>query len=249
MVCSFPAVKVLARIALALFLLLVVAGAGLRVWVGRQLTGESLVRLVEKEIAAEVELGEVGFSLWSFPARVTVKDAVFRLSGEPSGKGVPEGFPPPVRAKRLDLKLNVWALLRKELDVRELSLHEPEIHVALYEEGGNTLEDLFSRPDAIGRKEEKPAAGQGSEQEKPPGELDHWGGYLARLKGVRIVNGSAELLIAKSGSKVRVRGLNLDLHDIALDLADLGQANRARSTFPGRSRWKAPSRPCRPTLA
>ena len=161
-----------------------------------------LISQAEDALGRKISVGEVEATLFS---GVGVRLTNFAMSDDP---GYSSGeF---VRAKDLQVNVKFWPLLRKEVQVKRVILHDPVISVIRNRAGDFN----FS---TIGKKaKEKKAAEKGKKEiaaEKPASQA----GFLVSL--VEISGGDVRYLDRKEGSDVQLRQIDLEVEDIDVNHA------------------------------
>ena len=219
-------------------LVFVVALAGLLVFLGKKsqeyLTPERLATTLEEEINSRVHIGGVEVSLLSSPAKVVLKDVQIGVRDEEVAKPYAERGPmrgASVQIAEARLAVNLGGILRKRLAVKELSLREPKVTMMMFEDGRNSLDELFRSPDDE-EEEEKEKVG---EKEESEGETFHFSqlGVLASLEGIGWKDGEINVVIEKTGLSLRVEGFDVALNDLEVDSADIASLPAAEVNLSG----------------
>lgn len=157
-----------------------------------------LLDQAQEALGRKISVGEVEATLFS---GVGVRLTDFAMTDDPAYSS--DEF---VRAKDLQVNVKFWPLLRKELQVKRVILHDPVIRVIRNPDGNFN----FS---TIGKKDkEKKAAAEKEKKEGPPKKAEGQAGFLVSL--VDISGGDIRYLDRKQGSDVQLRQIDLKVEDL-----------------------------------
>lgn len=208
----------------------------------KYLSAERLAEMAEDEINSRVHIGAAKLNLYRFPATITLDEVALapRDAEVEKPHANREAFDlasAPVLVKEVRLAVSLPALWKKRVEIKEFAFDEPRLKVTLFEEGGTSLDELLKAPGGtVVRKESAAPPGPMSEKssEKEDEVLNteslnvYAHGFLAQVNEVALHNGTADLLIEKTGMVVKVRDLDAKLDELHLDPAALEKTNTAR---------------------
>jgi uncharacterized protein involved in outer membrane biogenesis len=162
-----------------------------------------LLNRARQALGREVTVGEMAVTLWN---GIGVRLDKFVLSDDPSFSS--SDF---VRAKDLQVNVRLLPLLRKELQVKRLILHNPVIEVIRNEEGEFNFSSIGKHGKEREKEREKVPTKEGQEpdQEKaaPP--------LLVSL--LDISGGEVHYLDRKDGIDLRVKAIDFRVEDLDFD--------------------------------
>jgi hypothetical protein len=157
--------------------------------------------------------------------------------------------------KEVRLAVSLGALLQRRVEIAEFVFEEPELAITLFEDGGNSLDELLKPPGGKAKKRGRAdaraddVADDADEQDEAvlnTRSLNIYAhGFLARLKDVGFRGASLDLTIEKTGMVVKVREMNARLDELDLDPAAIEQTNTARVRLDGRIEIDAVEKPVR----
>ena len=161
-----------------------------------------LIAQAEDALGRKVSVGEVQATLWSgLGARIadfTMRDDPAYSSGE---------F---VRAKDLQVNLRFWPLLRKEVQVKRVILHDPVIQIVRNAAGKFNFSTIGK---GAKEKKETPAKQKREAPAKEPGQP----GWLVSL--VDLSGGDIHYLDRKDGTDLRLQQIDLKVEDFDFNRA------------------------------
>lgn len=214
--------KVFLGLVIVFFLVLAVTG----VMINRYLNEGYLVEQIEASINSEVEIGNVELSLLSLPANVTLQDV--RLTSKGSDR--PDAL---IKVQKIDLSVSLWSLLRKRIEVTNMTIQGAHVTCTAYKEGGTSIEALFESPQSKNREArvaESQAENQSDEKDEPSGGgfnvMDHED-FVAALGGFYLEDCSVDMTLEKTGLRIRCRDLNLALSSLEIDPRQLAATDIA----------------------
>jgi uncharacterized protein involved in outer membrane biogenesis len=160
-----------------------------------------LIDQAEQALGRKLRVGEVEATVLS---GLGVRLTEFAMSEDPDYGA--EDF---VRARDLQVNLKLWPLLRKEVEVKRLILHDPVIHVIRNQSGEFNFSTIGKKPVAKprGQEEKKPGAKErpGAKQEAPPV-------FLASL--IDIAGGDLRYIDRADGTDLQLRQVDLKIEDL-----------------------------------
>jgi len=159
-----------------------------------------LIGQAEQALARKLSVGEVEATLWG---GVGVRLTNFAMADDPAYSK--EDF---VRAKDLQVNFQLWPLLKREIEIKRVVLHDPVIRIIRGANGAFNFATI-----AKTEKEKKPAA----EEKKTPAEgkeRDH-SAFVVAL--VNIANGDIRYVDKKEGADLQARRIDLDVEDFDFD--------------------------------
>ena len=155
-----------------------------------------LIGQAEQALGRKIKVGDVEATLLS---GIGVRLTDFAMSEDPAY--APEDF---VRARDLQVNLRFWPLLRKEVEVKRLILHDPVIRVIRNKAGDFN----FSTIGNAGKEREPAAKGK---KERPPKEAAA-PAFLISL--VDISGGDLRYIDRGDGTDLQLRQVDLKLEDL-----------------------------------
>lgn len=209
-------VRVLAIALGAVLLLFVLAGVAVK----SIITEKFLVAEIEESINSKVEIGNASVSVFSLPARITLSDVTLSpADGDPENDAR-------VEIERVDLKVSLFALLFREVNVNSITVSGADITSTYREDGSTSVGDLFSKPD-------EGSSDDGGEDGAENG--GNGGGFnafeqqdfVARLGSLTIEHSRATVLLEKMGVRLMCSDLNVELSEMRVDPARLQETDTA----------------------
>ena len=225
-------------------LLLVIA---LVVMVNRFIDKDYLVEQIEQSINSKVTIGDVDVSIFSSPARLTLKDVC--LSAKPGGE---RGGDAEVKVESVELGVTLWSLLSRKLEVTNMTVNGASVTGTIYKDGGSSLKLLFESPDKKKHDKQKRVASDSPKHPKhkskrqhvhePKNSASEGGGFnafdhhdfVASLGGFFLKNSSADITIEKSRLRIRASDLNLSLDALEIDPMRLQDTDSAKLSISGK---------------
>jgi len=194
------------------------------------LTKNHLVGMIEKSIDSRVQIGGLDISLFSFPARVELKDVVVVERDDYANNEVPhderavlnDGV---ICVQSVCCDVTLWDLLSRRIRVEEFELRGLQAKAVIYEDGSNSLDAFFDNPDKKGGKRERKERGFNAK--------DHEG-FVTELKKVVVEDCSFELVVEKTGLVIVGEGIGFSFEDIKIDPNELEQVNGATVRMKGK---------------
>lgn len=210
------------RIVIGAGAVLLVVLVGAVVMVNRFFDEAYLEDLLEDEISSRVTMGDVRVSWLSFPTMVSLENV--HLDARP---GDLRAAGASVRVERIDLGVDLWELLQKRIEISGMTVHGAEVRGTWYENGDSSLEALFESPDEEKKKARRARFKKSGVKSAGDGEMDDekldgfnvfdQGDFVAALGGFSMENCRADIVIEKSGLRLRGSGLHLDMDAIEID--------------------------------
>ncbi|HXG51424.1 MAG TPA: AsmA family protein [candidate division Zixibacteria bacterium] len=155
-----------------------------------------LLTRAEEALGRRLQVGDVQLALWG---GLGVRLMRFAMADDPafsSGEFV--------RAADLQVNVKLWPLLRKQLEVKKIILHDPVIHIVRSERG----EFNFS---TIGKKEKE------KKEKEPPGRERDRASRALLISVVDISAGHVRYRDRKEGANVELRDIDLRVADLDFD--------------------------------
>ena len=226
---------------------------GLNLYLEGRLKPEVLVALIESEKNCRVDISDCDVSILHQPAHVIMNGVTFLPRDSFAENATPLSERPPIaigttyiRCPEVILKVRLWDLLVRRLQVNELDLREPEVGFSLLRGGGNSLKPLFAslrkkanEIDAIKTGSEKKGgsgkpgvpvvtAGDGAQEplEKKPFHVSELP-LQSTLRLAHLNGGVLKMLVEKSGAIIEVKIHQLAFSDIDVNPYDLEAGNTA----------------------
>jgi hypothetical protein len=233
---------------------------GINLYLESRLKPEVLVALIESEKNCRVDIGDCNVSILHQPAHVIMKGVTFLPRDSFAENATPLSERPPIeigttyiRCPQVVLKVRLWDLLVRRLQVNELDLREPEVGFTLLRGGGNSLKPLFA---SLKKKADdidgiKAGGGKNGKGDKPdpdgtPGVAAADGGAAAAneplekkpfhvselplqstLRLAHLNGGVLKMMVEKSGAVIEVKIHELAFSDIDVNPYDLEAGNTA----------------------
>ncbi|MCB1098750.1 MAG: hypothetical protein KDN22_24470 [Verrucomicrobiae bacterium] len=235
-------------------LLLGAAFFGLNYYLESRLKPEVLVALIESEKNCRVDISDCDVSILHQPAHVIMKGVTFLPRDSFAENATQLSERPPIeigttyiRCPEVILKVRLWDLLVRRLQVNELDLREPEVAFSLLRGGGNSLKPLF----ASLKKKSTSVDGIKMGEDKDKGKDDKLGGEVvvadgaskeelekkpfhvselplqSTLRLAHLNGGVLKMLVEKSGVVIEVKIHDLSFSDIDVNPYDLEAGNTA----------------------
>lgn len=219
-------------------------GFGLRLWVASQTTPTALVRHLESRLDGRVEIRETSLSVFRFPAEVRITG--FKLAGRDANanRGIPLGDRKPmerwaIAVEEARLEASLWSLLTGNISIKDLRLDGLDLDCQVRRDGSWNISSIFRKPSTVnGEAAKKPDDQPGP----PPEEADERDRPVLRAKdfpmatraqSLRLSGGALRALLKKKGTYIDISGLDLAIHDLDVDPADLENHNQARFDLKG----------------
>ncbi|MFC4995645.1 hypothetical protein [Rubritalea tangerina] len=188
------------------------------------LTKELLVEQAEDAINSRVQIGSFEVSLFSFPAKVTLRDVILAERDNYANRKVAYAEREPIATGALScdvirFDVSLWELLSRKIYVDTFEADGFHAKVSLYEDGTNSLNALFADPhepvpDAVA---EPPSFNAKRSEE-----------FVTQLDSIRITDASFDLLIEKTGVLVSGQGCQVLIDDIEVNPNSLEVVNEQR---------------------
>ena len=188
-----------------------------------------LIAQAEDALGRKVSVGEVQATLWSgLGARI----ADFTMSDDPAYSS--GDF---VRAKDLQVNLRFWPLLRKEVQVKRVILHDPVIQIVRNADGKFNFSTIGK-----GAKEKKETSAK--EKKEAPAKEPGQPGWLVSL--VDLSGGDIHYLDRKEGTDLRLQQIDFKVEDFDFNRAF--SVKLAAAVYAGKQNLKLTSKvgPLRP---
>jgi len=215
---------------------LVVLGIGANLMINRYLSEAYLEEQIEAAINSKAEVGSVKLSLLSSPARLTLKDV--RLSAKSGDTRAGNSH---VSVEEVDLKVNLWSLLEKKIEINEMTIRGAHVTGSVYKKGGSSFAVLFESPKKAKKRLEKESGGKSVEKPvtstKPDAPTPKESGglnafdqeaFVASLGGFYLKDSSVDITIEKSGLRIRGEEINISLGSLSIDPRRLQDTDTAK---------------------
>lgn len=124
--------------------LVALLAGGTQWWVASRINAAEIIRLLESSRNCHVTVGSVSVRLFSFPARILVRDlkvVPFDETQKPAKPG--ETY---IKVNQALLEVQLLSLFTGELDVERVLIEGVDMQTVKWEGGGNSLRLLLSRP-------------------------------------------------------------------------------------------------------
>ncbi|MGK0189842.1 MAG: hypothetical protein ACI9R3_005660 [Verrucomicrobiales bacterium] len=227
---------------------------GLNFYIESRLKPDVLVALIEAEKNCRVDIGDCDVSILHQPAHVIMKNVTFAPRDSFAEDAIPLGQRPAIETgstaiicPEVVLKVRLWDLLVRKLQVNELELREPEVRFSLLRGGGNSLKPLFAslkkKKNDSGNGDAKngngnvndPAQGDPNSQinDEPTEPLEKKRFHVSELplqstlQLAHLNGGVLKMLVEKSGALIEVKIHRLAFSDIDVNPYDLDAGNAA----------------------
>lgn len=187
------------------------------------LTKEFLVEEVEDSINSRVQIGSFDVSIFSVPAKVTLKDVILAERDNNAERKVAYSERTPLTQGALEFKevsfeVSLWELFSKEIYVEHFVLDGLYARVKLHEDGTNSLDSLFEDPAKIDKPKGESKSFNAREKDE----------FVTHLESILISDSSFDLLIEKTGVLLQGTDCSLQLEDIKVNPNALEQVNQAQ---------------------
>ena len=223
---------------------------GINLYLESRLKPEVLVALIESEKNCRVDISDCNVSILHQPAHVIMKGVTFLPRDSFAENATPLSERPPIeigttyiRCPEVVLKVRLWDLLARRLQVNELDLRESDVGFTILRGGGNSLKPLFAslkkKADGIdGIKADSDKNGKGDKPngtpdvaaseplEKKPFHVSELP-LQSTLKLAHLHGGVLKMMIEKSGAVIEVKIHQLAFSDINVNPYDLETGNTA----------------------
>ncbi len=160
-----------------------------------------LLAQAEQALGRKVSVGEAELTIFD---GIGVRLTNFVLADDPAYSS--EDF---VRAKDMQINVELWPLFRKEFQVKRIILHEPVIHLIRNANGDFNFATLGKK-----EKEEK-VPGEVKKEKRPPSAKESTSPLIVSL--VDISDGDLHFRDLKDGTDVRLQQVDLKLSDLGFD--------------------------------
>ena len=233
-------------------LLVLAAGFfGLNAYLESRLNPEFLVPLIEAEKNCRVDIRDCDVSILHQPAHVILREVTFVPRDSYADNGTPLVERPPiaqgstaVQCAEVILKVRLWDLLVRKLQVNELELREPDMRFTLLRGGGNSLKPLFAslkdKSEDRTKNTNRPEGGSPEGREPSPNTTDGAAEapekrkfhvtqlpLQSTLQLAHLNSGVLRMLVEKSGAVIEVKVHKLAFSDINVNPYDLDSGNEA----------------------
>ena len=122
---------------------------GLRVWLGKSLSKESLVSQMEKAWNCRAQIDDVKLVLAASPARLEITGCRIWLRDEEVGKPLGQRAarePGPINIGTAVLEVKLEDLISRRLNVQQLTLSDVSVREEVDKEGHSSLGQIFEKP-------------------------------------------------------------------------------------------------------
>jgi len=225
--------------------LLVLFGAA--VFIERLVTKEWLVGQLQQNLHGQVSLESVDVSLFRPLSRLKLTGLEFVQNS--SDQRTSTGY---VKIKDAELAVSLWNLLLRRLEITKVNIRGASILCTIYEDGGNSLEDIFVSPAKFQRKLElekrlrylgkkERQALLAKERARNPGGFnihDHED-FVAALGVFSLDDSSVEILIEKSGLRIHCAGVHMGIGSMEIDPGRLAETDHVVLDLSGRVRLES----------
>lgn len=200
---------------------------------------DTLVRKLERKRNCRASIGQVEISLFSQPASVIIHDLALAERDDFAKDRVPLSKRPPitdprVSGKRFALSVSLMPLLFGKLNVRDFSAEGVKAVMDRPEDGDNSLEVLFDKPDKVAKKRSPGTIGskedENDEDHKTIDDLR----FAPNLKSGRLEDCEFVLNLIDKQTTVRCHDVVVELTDFVADPSDLVGRNSAHVDLQGK---------------
>jgi hypothetical protein len=228
--------KILIGISVFFGLILAVLVVGL-LSISSIVTPDFIVSQIESSLNARADLKKVNISLFSALSSVELENlSLHERDHFADNANLLKERKPSVNSilsvKKVDLKLNFLALLKRNFQLKSFLLIEPSVSIVL-KENGNSLTHLFQQPKLVAGQpnpalEIKEDTTTADKSDKPftvkslP--------ISANIDKVGMENGTIDIFIQKTLQKISLKNVNLLLTDIDIDPENLEKHNAVHLT-------------------
>jgi AsmA protein len=160
---------------------------------------EYLIGQAEQALGRKIKVGDVEATLWS---GLGVRLSNFAMTDDPA-----YGTEDFIRARDLQVNLKFWPLLRKDVQVKRVILHDPVMLVIRNTSGAFNFSTIGKDND-----KEKKSATEKEKKERAPKEEASSAFLVAR---VDISGGDLRYMDRKDGTDLQLRQLDLNVEDLA----------------------------------
>jgi hypothetical protein len=185
------------------------------------LSKDFLISKIEASINSRVQIGELGVSLFSIPARVVIANVIVAERDDVVRHGLPHDQRSRLesgefRIKEVSFDVSLKELFSKEIKVSQLNVVGAHADLVMNETGELNIEKLFAAPPGTSEKNDK----KGLNAKDSPG-------FVAALDRLILKDASFDMVIKKTGLEMIGRDVNLDLSDIKVNPNALELVNEA----------------------
>ncbi|MGY8686541.1 MAG: hypothetical protein ACKVHP_02200, partial [Verrucomicrobiales bacterium] len=196
---------------------------------------DRLVRKLEKQLNCRAAIGSVDLSLFSNPSRLIIHglslaerdDYARKRTGQADRPALTD---PQISADKLSLAVSFPHLLIGKIHVHELLGSDIQALLVKPEEGDNSLDILFDKPDRKPKK--KKAKGDKSDDDGDDHTIDSLK-LPASLRAARFENFSFVAELIEKKTRITCRNVNIDLTDVEISASDLEKRNHATLALEG----------------
>ncbi len=208
--------------------------AGAQWWFSSRFTTEEIVRRLTAAHNCQATAGSATVRLFSFPARVEVRDlkvTPFDESHKPATPG--ETW---IHVDRVLLEVNLWSLITGELDIKNALIEGVDMHTVKWSSGGNSLRVLLAKPGSTAQQATQPATLEDSDE--IPAAEDAGGGndkpfhvselpVTSTLREARIRNASWTIVNQRKHTVQQYKDCSFTLTGMTLDPSNPAAGGRA----------------------
>ena len=223
----------------------------LRMVLANLTTPEALVKRLESQINARVEIEASKLTLFHFPSLVELHGVRLAPRDADANNAVPlvkrQAIGQPLfSAKSMRLEGSPWSLLSRTLDISDLIIDEADARIEKRKEGSLDVETLFKRPEIVaGKPNPRPApVAQGTTLPvAPTNALTADDLPMATSIGHILLSGSrVQTLLRRKGTMIDVSSLRFELTDLNVHPADLANHNSGQLRVAGALRINRPKK-------
>ena len=232
---------------LALVVLIPLLLLGIAQWLlSRWIQPAALVDRLEATYNCRAEVTGGSISLWSLPAtlqlqgvKLAARDADADAAKPLAQRQALEGKGILLAVDQADLKINIWSLLKRDLNIRELLVQRVNLYSETPESGASELSALFSKPLIVAGKPNpdlvKPPDEKGPTAPEPDRQFRAKDLPLApEIASARIEHVRLDFKNMKSRQLLRFEDANLGLKNVLIDGGSLAHKNHAELALDGR---------------
>lgn len=226
---------------MAIFLFIVIAllilgFSGTVLFLSSFLNSEYIVKIIEENFNCRAQVGNARLKLFKLFSSALVEDIHIVTRDEYANKAVPlslrpEILVPEIYIKKVELRLNLLAILRKKFRVNSFLFSEPLFNMIFFIGGGNNLLPMLQKPEIIDSKPNPDYRDIQDLQE------DEWVLNIknmplsAKLEIIGIQDGLANLYIKKTGQLLRLNDMQFIISSIEIHPARLDKFNSLDISF------------------
>ncbi len=238
------ALKILKKIIIGFFILLVVIGVGGYIAIKLVVTKDFVASKIEQNINGRVEIADISVPLWAAFSGITIDG--FKIGARDAEVAKPMKERTPMKDqiigfKKFNFQVAMGKLITsfgKNFELKSLLITEPTAHIVLGANGGNNLEALLTKPktkedlakeaEELAAKKAETAKKAAKAEPKAPEKPFDFRELTTEIKmgKIGIEGGFFTINVQKLGQTLKVSGANVLLRDVLIDPKDLEHKNQ-----------------------